>query len=127
PEVMIPLVGFKKELDLQVEIVHRVAHEVQAAKKTRINYLVGTMIEVPRGAVTADQIAETAEFFSFGTNDLTQTALGMSRDDSGPFISAYTDPKRADILEKDPFETLDQEGVGALMRIAVEKGRSSRP
>ena len=83
PEVMIPLVGFKKELDLQVEIVHRVAEEVQAEKKVKINYLVGTMIEVPRGAITADEIAKTAEFFSFGTNDLTQTTLGMSRDDSG--------------------------------------------
>ena len=85
---MIPLVGFKKELDLQVEIVHRVAKEVMAEKKVKLNYLVGTMIEVPRGALTADEIAQTAEFFSFGTNDLTQTCLGMSRDDSGSFLAA---------------------------------------
>ena len=88
PEVMIPLVGFKKELDLQVEIVHRVAKEVQAEKKVKLNYLVGTMIEIPRGALTADEIAQTAEFFSFGTNDLTQTCLGMSRDDSGSLPAA---------------------------------------
>jgi hypothetical protein len=86
PEIMIPLVGFKKELDLQVEIVHRVAKEVMAEKKVKLNYLVGTMIEVPRGALTADEIAETAEFFSFGTNDLTQTCLGMSRDDIRAFL-----------------------------------------
>src|SRR5206468_6121505 len=91
PEVMIPLVGFKRELELQVEIVHRVAQEVQAAKKVKFNYLVGTMIEVPRGALTADEIAETAEFFSFGTNDLTQTVLGMSRDDSGSFLPHYAE------------------------------------
>src|SRR4029434_324242 len=89
PEIMIPLVGFKKELDLQVEVVHRVAKEVIAEKKVKLNYLVGTMIEVPRGALTADEIAQTAEFFSFGTNDLTQTALGMSRDDSGSFLGPY--------------------------------------
>jgi pyruvate,orthophosphate dikinase len=124
PEVMIPLVGFKKELDLQVEIVHRVAQEVQAAKKTKISYLVGTMIEVPRGALTADEIAETAEFFSFGTNDLTQTALGMSRDDSGSFLPHYAE---LEIVKRNPFATIDQEGVGQLMRIAVEKGRKARP
>src|SRR5204862_6103701 len=89
PEVMIPLVGFKKEFDLQVDVVHRVAKEVMAEKKVKLNYLVGTMIEVPRGALTADEIAETAEFFSFGTNDLTQMLLGMSRDDSGSFLGAY--------------------------------------
>ena len=88
PEVMIPLVGFKKELDLQVEVVHRVAKEVMAEKKVKLNYMVGTMIEVPRGALTADEIAQTAEFFSFGTNDLTQTCLGMSRDDSGSLPAA---------------------------------------
>ena len=90
PEVMIPLVGFKKELDLQVEVVHRVAKEVMAEKKVKLDYLVGTMIEVPRGALTADEIAQTAEFFSFGTNDLTQTCLGMSRDDSGSFLGAVS-------------------------------------
>ena len=124
PEIMIPLVGFKKELDLQVEIVHRVAKEVMAAKKTEFDYLVGTMIEVPRGALTADQIAETAEFFSFGTNDLTQTALGMSRDDMGNFLLPYTENE---IFKKNPFATLDQSGVGQLMEIAVAKGRSTRP
>jgi pyruvate,orthophosphate dikinase len=123
PEVMIPLVGFKKELELQVEIVHRVAREVQAEQKVRINYLVGTMIEVPRGALTADEIAETAEFFSFGTNDLTQTALGMSRDDSGSFLPHYAE---LEIIKGNPFATIDQSGVGQLMRIAIEKGRRTR-
>src|SRR4029078_2465077 len=89
PEVMIPLVGFKKELDLQVEIVHRVAAEVQKEKKVKLNYLVGTMIEVPRGALTADEISQTAHFFSFGPNDLTQPCLGMSRDDAGSFLNRY--------------------------------------
>ena len=89
PEVMIPLVGFKKELDLQVEVVHRVAKEVMAEKKVKLDYLVGTMIEVPRGALTADEIAQTAEFFSFGTNDLTQTGSACSRDDSGSFLPPY--------------------------------------
>jgi pyruvate,orthophosphate dikinase len=124
PEIMIPLVGFKKELDLQVEIVHEVARKVQAERKTTIKYSVGTMIEVPRGAVTADEIAQTAEFFSFGTNDLTQTTLGMSRDDSGSFLPHY---EETEIVKKNPFATIDQSGVGALMRIAVEKGRQARP
>ncbi len=124
PEIMIPLVGFKKELDLQVEVVHRVAREVMTEQKVKLNYLVGTMIEVPRGALTADEIAQTAQFFSFGTNDLTQTCLGMSRDDSGSFIPAYTE---LEIVKKNPFATIDQTGVGQLMRIAVEKGRASRP
>jgi pyruvate,orthophosphate dikinase len=124
PEVMIPLVGFKKELDLQVEVVHRVAAQVQAEKKVKLSYLVGTMIEVPRGALTADEIAQTAQFFSFGTNDLTQTALGMSRDDSGSFLPAYSE---LEIVKKNPFASIDQAGVGQLMKIAVEKGRSTRP
>src|SRR5437660_3181815 len=124
PEVMIPLVGFKRELELQVEIVDRVAQEVQAAKKVKFNYLVGTMIEVPRGALTADEIAETAEFFSFGTNDLTQTTLGMSRDDSGSFLGPY---QELEIVKKNPFATVDQSGVGHLMEMAVEKGQSTRP
>jgi pyruvate,orthophosphate dikinase len=123
PEIMIPLVGFKRELDLQVEVVHRVAKEVMAEKKVRINYLVGTMIEVPRGALTADEIAETAEFFSFGTNDLTQMGLGMSRDDSGSFITSYAE---LEITKKNPFATIDQAGVGQLMQIAVEKGTRTR-
>jgi len=124
PEIMIPLVGFKKELDLQTELVHRVAKEVMAEQKVKLSYLVGTMIEVPRGALTADEIAQTAEFFSFGTNDLTQTALGMSRDDSGSFLPAYTE---MEIVKKNPFASIDQTGVGQLMKLAVEKGRSSRP
>ena len=124
PEVMIPLVGFKKEFDLQTEVVHRVAKEVASEKKAKLNYLVGTMIEVPRGALTADEIAETAEFFSFGTNDLTQMSLGMSRDDSGSFLPAYSE---AEIVKKNPFATIDQAGVGQLMKIAVEKGTRSRP
>ncbi len=124
PEVMIPLAGFKKELDLQAEIIHRVAREVMAEKKVEFEYLVGTMIEVPRGALTADQLAETAEFFSFGTNDLTQMALGISRDDMGNFLLAYTENE---IFKKNPFATLDQTGVGQLMQMAVEKGRRTRP
>jgi len=124
PEVMIPLVGFKKELDLQVEIVHRVAKEVMAEKKVKFAYMVGTMIEVPRGALTANEIAETAEFFSFGTNDLTQTALGISRDDMGSFLMPYVENE---IFKKNPFATLDQTGVGQLMEMAVAKGRSTRP
>jgi pyruvate,orthophosphate dikinase len=124
PEVMIPLVGFKKELDLQVEIVHDVAKKVMAEKNVKLDYLVGTMIEVPRGALTADEIAQTAQFFSFGTNDLTQTALGISRDDMGNFLMPYTE---AEIFKKNPFATLDQTGVGQLMRIAIEKGRSTNP
>src|ERR671938_652648 len=116
---MIPLVGFKKELDLQVQIVHDVAKAVMAEKKTKIAYSVGTMIEIPRGALTADEIAETAEFFSFGTNDLTQTALGMSRDDSGSFLPHYAE---VEIIKKNPFATIDVTGVGQLMQIAVEKG-----
>lgn len=124
PEVMIPLVGFKKELDLQVEIVKRVAEEVQREKKVKLTYLVGTMIEVPRGALIADEIAQTAEFFSFGTNDLTQTALGMSRDDSGSFLPHYAE---LEIIKRNPFATIDQRGVGQLMEMAIEKGRQSRP
>jgi pyruvate,orthophosphate dikinase len=124
PEVMIPLVGFEKELENQVEIVRRVADLVQAEKKVKLNYLVGTMIEVPRGALTADEIAQTAEFFSFGTNDLTQTALGMSRDDSGSFLPHYAE---LEIVKRNPFATIDQKGVGELMRVAVEKGRKTRP
>jgi pyruvate,orthophosphate dikinase len=124
PEIMIPLVGFRRELDLQVEIVHRVAKDVQAEKKVKLDYLVGTMIEVPRGALTADEIARTAEFFSFGTNDLTQTALGISRDDMGNFLLPYTEQE---IFNKNPFATLDTVGVGRLMEIAVEKGRTTRP
>jgi pyruvate,orthophosphate dikinase len=124
PEVMIPLVGFKKELDLQVAVVHAAAKAVMAEKKVKLNYLVGTMIEIPRGALTADEIAQTAEFFSFGTNDLTQTCLGMSRDDSGSFLPPYAE---LEIIKTNPFASIDQTGVGELMRIAVEKGNQGRP
>jgi pyruvate,orthophosphate dikinase len=124
PEIMIPLVGFKKELDLQVEIVHRVAKEVMAEKKVKFAYLVGTMIEVPRGALTADEIAQTAEFFSFGTNDLTQTCLGISRDDMGSFLVPYTENE---IFTKNPFASLDQTGVGQLVQTAIAKGNATRP
>jgi pyruvate, orthophosphate dikinase len=124
PEIMIPLVGFKRELDLQVEGVHRVAQEVMKEKGVKLNYLVGTMIEVPRGALTADEIAQTAQFFSFGTNDLTQTCLGMSRDDSGSFIPAY---QELEIIKKNPFASIDQSGVGKLMQMACELGRKTRP
>ena len=124
PEIMIPLVAFKKELDLQVELVHRVAKDVQSEKKVKLTYMVGTMIEIPRGALTADEIAQTAEFFSFGTNDLTQTGLGMSRDDSGSFLPHYAE---LEIVKKNPFATIDATGVGQLVEIAVKKGRATRP
>ena len=124
PEVMVPLVGYARELELQVEIIHRVAAEVKEKKDVKFDYLVGTMIEVPRGALTADEIAKHAEFFSFGTNDLTQTALGVSRDDMGSFLNSY---QENDIYPKNPFASLDTTGVGQLMEIAVEKGRKTKP
>jgi pyruvate,orthophosphate dikinase len=124
PEIMIPLVGFKKELDLQIEVVHAAARAVQAEQKVKLTYLVGTMIEIPRGALTADEIARSAEFFSFGTNDLTQTGLGMSRDDSGSFLPQYAE---LEIIPKNPFATIDETGIGQLVQIAVEKGRTTRP
>jgi pyruvate,orthophosphate dikinase len=122
PEIMIPLVGHVKELGLQTDVVRRVAAEVMTEKGTRFRYLVGTMIEVPRGALTADEIARVAEFFSFGTNDLTQTTLGVSRDDAARFLVPYV--AQFEIYAKDPFETIDRPGVGALMRTAADKGRS---
>jgi pyruvate,orthophosphate dikinase len=124
PEIMIPLVAFKRELDLQIQVVHQAARDVQAEQKVKLKYLVGTMIEIPRGALTADEIAQSAEFFSFGTNDLTQTGLGMSRDDSGSFLPIYAE---LEIMKKNPFDTVDQTGVGQLVEIAVTKGRQSRP
>jgi pyruvate,orthophosphate dikinase len=124
PEIMIPLVAFKRELDLQIEVVHQAAKDVQAEQKVKLTYMVGTMIEIPRGALTADEIAQSAEFFSFGTNDLTQTALGMSRDDSGSFLPAYTE---LEIMRKNPFATIDQAGVGQLVETAVTRGRRTRP
>lgn len=124
PEIMIPLVGFREELADQLRTVHRVAREVMKAKKVKIKYIVGTMVEVPRAAITADEIAKEADFFSFGTNDLTQTALGLSRDDMGLFYDEY---QRKEIYNKNPFASLDQTGVGKLMEFAVANGRSSKP
>ena len=122
-EIMVPLVGFVQELKFQAQNIREVAEEVMKQKKVKIDYMLGTMIEVPRGALTADEIAEVAQFFSFGTNDLTQTGLGMSRDDSGSFLGRY---KELDILPKNPFASIDVDGVGQLVRIGVEKGRSTR-
>jgi pyruvate,orthophosphate dikinase len=124
PEIMIPLVGFREELADQLAIVHRVAKEVMKKRKVRINYTVGTMVEVPRAAITADEIAKEADFFSFGTNDLTQTTLGLSRDDMGLFYDEY---QSKEIYNKNPFASLDQHGVGKLINFAVERGRSSKP
>jgi pyruvate,orthophosphate dikinase len=123
PEVMIPLVGNVKELAHQEKIVRRVAAEVMKEKGVKFKYLVGTMIEIPRGAITADEVATVAEFFSFGTNDLTQTTLGVSRDDAARFLIPYVEKE---IYAKDPFEVIDRDGVGVLMKMAVEKGRSVR-
>ena len=126
PEIMIPLVGFARELELQLEIVHSVAKEEMAAAKTKIPYKVGTMIEIPRAALTSDEVAEHAEFFSFGTNDLTQTCLGMSRDDAGTFLPHYAKPE-VGIVDSNPFASLDQTGVGKLVKAGVEGGRKTRP
>jgi pyruvate,orthophosphate dikinase len=123
PEVMIPLVGFLPELKAQSKLVHETAEQVFAEKGVRVPYFVGTMIELPRACVVADQIAKEAQFFSFGTNDLTQTTLGMSRDDYVSFIGYYMEH---DLVPKDPFQSVDVEGVGELMRMGVEKGRSTR-
>jgi pyruvate,orthophosphate dikinase len=123
PELMVPLVGFPRELELQVEVIHETAKKVFAAKGDKVKYLVGTMIEIPRAALVADEIAKTAQFFSFGTNDLTQTTMGMSRDDSGSFLPNYAE---IDILDANPFASVDQSGVGQLMEIAVKKGKASR-
>jgi pyruvate,orthophosphate dikinase len=124
PDIMIPLVGDVGEFKNQRDVVEAVVREVIEDYGVDIEYHIGTMIEVPRGALTADEIAEYAEFFSFGTNDLTQTVFGISRDDAGKFLPAYVTKK---IWEHDPFARLDQKGVGALMEIAVKKGRSVRP
>ncbi len=124
PEIMIPLVGMRRELEITRAQVDRVAQEVFAEAGRTLEYQVGTMIELPRAALTADAIAEVADFFSFGTNDLTQTVFGLSRDDAGKFLPHYVD---AGILPKDPFVSMDIEGVGALVQIAAEKGRRTRP
>jgi pyruvate,orthophosphate dikinase len=124
PEVMIPLVGTTKELQLTTEMTRRVAEEVMKEKGVKVAYLVGTMIEIPRAALIAGKLGEIAEFFSFGTNDLTQMTFGYSRDDAGTFLPEYVDKK---ILPKDPFESIDQEGVGQLVRNATEWGRAANP
>ena len=123
PEIMIPLVSHVNELKSQEEIVRRVAKEVFKEQRIEVDYLVGTMIELPRAAITADEVATVAEFFSFGTNDLTQTTFGLSRDDAGKFLPYYIEE---DILPKDPFQAVDREGVGQLMKWGVERGRSTR-
>ncbi|MFO0783763.1 MAG: pyruvate, phosphate dikinase [Phycisphaerales bacterium] len=124
PEVMVPLIGFDRELDLQAEVIHRVANEVMQETGEKLHYHVGTMIEIPRAAITAEKIAGTAQFFSFGTNDLTQTALGMSRDDSGSFVPRY---QELEVFKENPFASIDAKGVGELVRMACEGGRKARP
>jgi pyruvate,orthophosphate dikinase len=124
PEIMIPLVGTRKELSILRENAEKVVQKVLKERGADIHYKIGTMIEIPRAALTADEVAEEADFFSFGTNDLTQMALGFSRDDIGSFIAHYMDQG---IYEKDPFQSLDQAGVGQLISTAVEKGRKSKP
>ncbi len=124
PEIMVPLIGNVKEYKLQADIIHETAKKVFEEKGTKIDYLVGTMIEVPRATLTADLVAKEAEFFSFGTNDLTQMTLGFSRDDAGKFLDVYIEKG---ILKNDPFQILDQEGVGQLVKMGVDKGRSANP
>jgi pyruvate,orthophosphate dikinase len=124
PEIMIPLVSDVTELKLQSDVVRSVAQQVMKEKQQNVEYLVGTMIELPRAALTADKIAEAAEFFSYGTNDLTQTTYGISRDDSGKFLPFYVENR---IFKNDPFQVLDPEGVGQLVKIGTEKGRGTRP
>ena len=123
PEIMIPLVGEMGELEFCKQIIEETIKEVFAKKKTKVNYMIGTMIEVPRAALIADEIAKEAEFFSFGTNDLTQMTCGFSRDDAGKFLKEYVEKG---IFEKDPFQVLDQEGVGQLVEMGIQKGRSTR-
>jgi pyruvate,orthophosphate dikinase len=124
PEIMIPLAGAKTELDYLKKITVETANAVFAEKKTKVAYLYGTMIEVPRAALTADELAQTAEFFSFGTNDLTQMTFGYSRDDVNSFLPEYLNKE---LLDGDPFQSLDTVGVGQLVRMAVQKGRSVKP
>jgi pyruvate,orthophosphate dikinase len=124
PEIMIPLVGHVGELRNQKAVVERVAAEVMKREGVKIKFLIGTMIEVPRGAMTADAIAVEADFFSFGTNDMTQMAFGFSRDDAGKYLRTYRDLR---ILDRDPFTSIDVEGVGQLVVLAIEKGRRVRP
>jgi pyruvate,orthophosphate dikinase len=123
---MHPLVFDRKELRILEERTRRVADEVIKASGVKVNYLVGTMIEVPRAALLANEIAEVAEFFSFGTNDLTQMTMGLSRDDAGRFLPDYVDEKKAGIFKDDPFQSLDQNGVGKLIEMGIQLGREAR-
>jgi pyruvate,orthophosphate dikinase len=123
PEIMIPLVSLRKELEILKDLVDRVARQVIKSEGVEIRYLVGTMIELPRACLRAGEIAEVAEFFSFGTNDLTQTTFGLSRDDAGSFLGIY---EQRGIIEQDPFISLDVDGVGELVHMAVERGRAAR-
>ena len=127
PEIMVPLIIDYKEFRLIEDRIRKLADEIIKQSGADVKYMVGTMIEVPRAALLADKIAERAEFFSFGTNDLTQMTMGMSRDDAGKFLPDYVDEKKTGIFINDPFQSLDTEGVGELIKIAVEKGRKSRP
>jgi pyruvate,orthophosphate dikinase len=127
PEIMIPLTLDKRELQILETLTRRVASDIISQAKVKLEYLVGTMIELPRAALLADEIAEVAEFFSFGTNDLTQTTMGLSRDDAGRFLPEYVDQSKAAIFKEDPFQTLDVKGVGMLIKWAIERGRKTRP
>ncbi len=127
PEIMHPLTLDRKELQILTDATRRIASEVMKENGAKVEYLVGTMIELPRAALLADQIAEVAEFFSFGTNDLTQTTMGLSRDDAGSFLPYYVDENKAGVFKADPFQTLDVEGVGMLIRWGIERGRSTKP
>jgi pyruvate,orthophosphate dikinase len=127
PEIMHPLTLDKKELQILDQATRRVADEIISRSKVKLHYLVGTMIELPRAALLADQIAEVAEFFSFGTNDLTQTVMGLSRDDAGRFLPDYVDERKAGIFATDPFQTIDVAGVGMLVEWAIARGRKTRP
>jgi pyruvate, orthophosphate dikinase len=127
PEIMHPLTMDKKEMQILDQATRRVADEIIAKAKVKVEYTVGTMIELPRAALLADQIAEVAEFFSFGTNDLTQTTMGLSRDDAGRFLPEYVDERKAGIFTSDPFQTIDEAGVGMLVEWGIERGRKTRP
>ena len=124
PEVMIPLVGLKAEFDMIAKIIRDTAAKVFEEKGVTVEYMVGTMIELPRAALQAGVIAEDAEFFSFGTNDLTQTTFGLSRDDAGPFLQAY---EAKGVIDSDPFVSIDQDGVGELVKIGAERGPCHAP
>jgi pyruvate,orthophosphate dikinase len=124
PEIMVPLIGIVNEFDAQEEVIRKTAKELFATEGVEVPFRVGTMIEIPRAALTADIIAKKAEYFSFGTNDLTQMTFGYSRDDISSFLPVYLEKK---ILSVDPFQVLDQNGVGQLVKMAVEKGRATRP